>query len=346
MRKNHSRERGFTLIELLVVIAIIAILIALLLPAVQQAREAARRSTCKNNLKNLGLALHNYHDAHKVMPPSTIGDGSLNANTASWASLSASNPNWRNMNYRGWLGVLPYIEQDALFKKCNFNNASFGWNVVNTGTSPAPATQYGTDPQVNGNAAIVSQLLPVFLCPSDAGTKDVRNGLPYAISAAALAAGRYGAKTSYDFSTLRYSSDAAIWNTVGITSRRMFGAHSNCRLDDIKDGTSQVSMLVEGTLDVKNGIANTWGYSKWVGNGIDLASDRINSWPCCSWTTPPFQNQTAGSTTNWGAAGSQHAGGCHVAMADGAIRFLNQNIDTTTRVRIALIADRAPVTIE
>ena len=95
-----KRNRGFTLIELLVVIAIIAVLIALLLPAVQQAREAARRSQCKNNMKQLGLALHNYHDAANKFPIGT--------------RFSMSAPNWR-------VGLLPYLDQAPLFHsvKCN-----------------------------------------------------------------------------------------------------------------------------------------------------------------------------------------------------------------------------------
>src|SRR5690606_19265562 len=88
------------LIELLVVIAIIAILIALLLPAVQQAREAARRSTCKNNLRQIGLALHNYHDAHDTFPPGYI-----------WASWAPEGPGW------GWpTMILPYLDQAALYQ--------------------------------------------------------------------------------------------------------------------------------------------------------------------------------------------------------------------------------------
>ncbi|MBR9800775.1 DUF1559 domain-containing protein, partial [bacterium] len=107
--KTSSRNRyAFTLIELLVVIAIIAILVALLLPAVQQAREAARRSSCKNNLKQLGLAIHNYHDTHGVFPPGYIdGDGITNGGTGQ----SGGNDNgysWQAM-------ILPMIEQSALY---------------------------------------------------------------------------------------------------------------------------------------------------------------------------------------------------------------------------------------
>src|SRR6056297_4055498 len=125
-------KRGFTLIELLVVIAIIAVLVALLLPAVQQAREAARRSSCKNNLKQLGLALHNYHDTHGMFPINwgTGYDGTTNPTS----SIQFS---W--MTY-----ILPYIEESALYDTINFNEAL-------------------DDP--NNNAA-ASTVIDTYLCPS------------------------------------------------------------------------------------------------------------------------------------------------------------------------------------
>ncbi|MCA9117221.1 MAG: DUF1559 domain-containing protein [Planctomycetaceae bacterium] len=98
-------SRGFTLIELLVVIAIIAILIALLLPAVQQAREAARRSQCRNNLKQLGLALHNYHDVHGTLPPGYVQTAATTRNEATWVSF-----------------ILPFLDQQPLYNTINFNN--------------------------------------------------------------------------------------------------------------------------------------------------------------------------------------------------------------------------------
>ena len=104
MLRRH--KTGFTLIELLVVIAIIAILIALLLPAVQQAREAARRTQCRNNLKQIGLALHNYHDNFNVITPLAYGDGGINAQT--------SNPTW------AWSTmILPYMDQAPLYNQLN-----------------------------------------------------------------------------------------------------------------------------------------------------------------------------------------------------------------------------------
>lgn len=127
-------RKGFTLIELLVVIAIIAVLIALLLPAVQQAREAARRSQCKNNIKQLGLALHNYHDTFRVLPPGAIQNFQTNAqNEATWISM-----------------ILPYIDQQAIYNKANFSSC-FGCT-----SSPG-----------NPSYEITTILIPMMLCPSD-----------------------------------------------------------------------------------------------------------------------------------------------------------------------------------
>lgn len=130
---SFTNKRGFTLIELLVVIAIIAILIALLLPAVQQAREAARRSTCKNNIKQLGLALHNYHDTHRMFPMS-YGTGTYD-NTQ------------RGLTWIAYL--LPFIDQANLYNKINHGQPLS--NASNTAVAQTPIT--------------------VILCPSDPGTQ-------------------------------------------------------------------------------------------------------------------------------------------------------------------------------
>ena len=139
-RATHGfrRRLGFTLIELLVVIAIIAILIALLLPAVQQAREAARRSTCKNSLKQIGLALHNYHDTHGVFPPGSINNASPVVPTG---SAAARQWGWQTM-------ILPMVEQAPLYQKFNPNGQ--------------PMPQVSTYPEL-------SNPLPVYVCASDAG---------------------------------------------------------------------------------------------------------------------------------------------------------------------------------
>lgn len=323
-------RRGFTLIELLVVIAIIAILIALLLPAVQQAREAARRTQCKNNLKQLGLALHNYHDVYSVFPMSTNSDASLDAGDV---------PNTlgqRLMNHRGWLGVLPYIEQSGMFAALNLSAPTGSYNRAGTAMVAAPLD----DPFTNGNGKFVAMALPAFQCPSDSGSTHWRGGSAnYQISATAQAAGMFPALSNYDFSVERYSNSMTLWVKRGQTTRRMFGLQSSSNIRDVKDGTSNVAMIIEGTREVKNGVGATWGFSKWVSNGIDLASDKINYWPCCPWWATPDSDVKPGKTRNWGAAGSTHTGGCQVCLADGSVRFLSENIDYTTQQRLAYIDD-------
>ncbi len=133
-RPETSAPTGFTLIELLVVIAIIAILIALLLPAVQQAREAARRSTCKNNMKQIGLALHNYHDTHRTLPPGYVQTPTDSNNEATWITM-----------------ILPFIDQGPLYNTINFSH-SFGITGNDTDT-------------------VCAQFLSSMLCPSDVEVK-------------------------------------------------------------------------------------------------------------------------------------------------------------------------------
>src|SRR5438094_3648174 len=143
VRRVRFARKGFTLIELLVVIAIIAILIALLLPAVQQAREAARRSQCKNNLKQIGLALHNYHDIYKMFAPAGFGSNAFGGHCADHSTEDDIG------NNRGWViswaaSILPQIDRTPLYKTINFN-ATF----------------------LTTNNAVWQTVISAYICPSD-----------------------------------------------------------------------------------------------------------------------------------------------------------------------------------
>jgi prepilin-type N-terminal cleavage/methylation domain-containing protein len=320
--KPHGK-RGFTLIELLVVIAIIAVLIALLLPAVQQAREAARRSTCKNNLKQIGIAIHNYAEQFSVMPPAGI--------TYGWCTGGTIEPNRINLNANGLQLMLPNLDQAPLYESINQEAARSQLNSPGCCSLPANGGTLAATHTVN--ATFMTKTLPGFVCPSDNGPVTLGTGATYGVAAAPG-----GAMTNYDFSA-EATLTCNAWRTQSHTTRKMFGENSNSKLGDAKDGESNTIMLSETCRDVANGDALPWGYRSWVHTGCDVDVG-INVWDVPTGGRPVF-----GLLDSWGQVGSMHVGGCHMAMGDGSVHFLSENIDLTTLRRLGSMADGNPVTV-
>ena len=311
-------RKGFTLIELLVVIAIIAILVSLLLPAVQQAREAARRSNCKNNLKQLGIALHNYHDTHSVFPYATAN-----------GSSSSGSPFGDNvLNHTGWVLLLPFIEQGPLYDQFNMSWAT-GTRNVSGGTVAG-----GTDPNVNTNLNLSRTVITAFLCSSDNGPRT------YASASSTYGCGvTDSVRANYGFS-VNNGNGGTFWRNYSTPTKMMFGPSSFSKMRDLKDGTSNTVAIAETTLDVDDGETQSWACSSHVGFGINFAASRgINNFRCCSWRTPPNAQYQYGRNGEWGEPGSLHQGGIQVAMGDGAVRFISENIDDGTRTNLARISD-------
>ncbi len=296
-----SRRIGFTLIELLVVTSIIPTLVALLLPAVQQAREAARRAQCKNNLKQCGLALHNYHDNYNQFPPSAVMPGS----NTSTPNLFPGQP---VRNFTGYLFMLPFLDQGPLFNQINFNIA--------TGSADWKGNGGGTDIQ----ATTISKLLPVFRCPSETSYYEpwtAGPGGPYGISNAyRVSYGFVSHTTEYSFYS-NYAND-------GNPQKAIFGGFNGAAgLQDVKDGSSNTLALIETPFH-KN-----WyqGYGPFFHAFVHThviipTAYGINS-KCCK------AAGDNGLPYAWGA-GSVHPGGCHALLADGSVRFLSENIGGTT----------------
>jgi prepilin-type N-terminal cleavage/methylation domain-containing protein len=224
MRRNAA-PRAFTLIELLVVIAIIAMLVALLLPAVQQAREAARRTQCRNHLKQYGLALHNYHSAHQIFP---IG----NVYNRYWTFQSM---------------LLPFLDQEALYDRCNFNYPGTCFNA-NVAGGPAKT------------AAGIS--LPIYACPSDPNSGQVYTD-PFT-----------GLIASGDYQGVMGTSQT---NHTGI-----FYSNSRTAFRDVRDGTSNTFSM--GERGIPNDLY--WGFflcgygdPSGLGDGDNLLTTRLGFAP-------------------------------------------------------------------
>lgn len=312
MRAFRKRDSaGFTLIELLVVIAIIAVLISLLLPAVQMAREAARRSQCQNNLKQIGLALHNYHDVHKVFPPAAINMGSSDDTT--WAY---------NLNHTGWAMLLPQLEQGPLHDAWNPSIASgnCNWNG-------APVLGDPTQ-----NAVIYSTILPAFLCPSDAEgalQEPFSATGPYATSGPSAPSSyvfSWGGLTEYDVRPWGQNRNEKRDLPGGgqVRVRGAFGHNGAARIADLKDGSSN-SILVGEERQTKLSAAYTpiWGAARHVGTAgyIPMGAAAPYDGRMINDLWPGYEETYAWTFS------SEHEGGAQFLMGDGSVQFVGENTD-------------------
>lgn len=325
------KRNGFTLVELLVVIAIIGVLVGLLLPAVQSAREAARRMQCSNNMKQIGLAIHNYVDSFKRLPASSRGYGGCVGNVV----------NGEIKNANGLVSLLPYMEMQNLYEQFNHSEAY----SINPGDPQRATGTVVGDPATNGNAALASTIVETFICPSDNNPAIGRlSGIHYG-----PAPGVVGAATNYDFIVSAGSefSTCNSYATLNGLTKRMFGGDVNTRLAEVLDGLSNTFMLGETTKYHVNGAAFAWAYRGWVMTGIDphytATEGGINVWhqPWVhpTWQNPPFQPVRGRARSWWVSAASLHPGGCHFVMGDGSVQFVSETLEMQLLQRLSAMAD-------
>ncbi|MEZ6123913.1 MAG: DUF1559 domain-containing protein [Planctomycetaceae bacterium] len=300
MRSNslRSRCRGFTLIELLVVIAIIAVLIALLLPAVQQARESARRTQCRNNLKQLGLALHNYHDVHNCFP-------------SGWIAVNGSNPVHSahlGLNGAGWgTMILPYLDQAPLYNRFNANLAIH-------------------DP---ANIPFLDNVLPAFQCPSDPKPDkwDIEEeGSPGTVIVQLPSANYIG---SFGTDELDGCENAPGTSPVAADgqckSNGIFYHNGKVRMRDITDGTTNTYMVGERRTDTTLGWFSTW--PGMVAEGEEAFQRILGS----------ADHVPNDPHAHFDDFSSRHEGGSQFVLGDGSVRFISENIDTQLYQSLATI---------
>ena len=309
---------GFTLIELLVVIAIIGILIALLLPAVQKIREAAARLKCSNNLKQWGLAMHNYHDANGRFPAGSSNDSTNSARTI--------NPCVRQTWVRF---VWPYVEQDNI-KKQDTNPAVPFYNP--------PLTVWYT---LNG---LCGQHVPIYLCPSDNGQVDQNVGQYQRTRGNYMV--NWG-NALYD-DTRTSSQATAVAQNFGpfyhVGGKR--STPGTTRMTDITDGTSNTLMLSE-SLIAKVASDNDWRGDIHNDDGVfrfhtvitpnSSSPDLISSTTYFTPNNDPLMPVALGNPQR-AAARSRHTGGVNAAMCDGSIRFVRNTIPLATWMAMGSMA--------
>ena len=354
-------KRGFTLIELLVVVAIVAILIALLLPAVQAAREAARRVECKNHLKQIGLALHNYHDAMGMLPPAVI-NGPLPCPTCAYPNADGCAecppPVYRKGPFTVFL--LPYLDQGVLYNTIDFNAAN-----IESPIQYAPGS----------NKPISQQSVSTYRCPSDTQKGYTGNGNgplnylvssgPYSMASShgnwlagcacdmtgTVAATEAAALTTYTESIPPGGSQPLKTNTGSNLSPGPFGKLSwnsdtgmprgGCSsFAEMTDGISNTIFVGETRPTCSSPVRNGWFLTD---NGSGMASTGIPiNWDTCQQTPTATEerncNVACNNNTTFGFK-SSHRGGCHLLFGDGRVAFISENVDMWTYAKLGAKAD-------
>ena len=291
LSSQSRRGRGFTLIELLVVIAIIAVLISLLLPAVQQAREAARRTQCRSNLKQIGLALHNYHDQFSVFPPG-CALSSQSPDAGYTVDLTTAN---RAAGY-GWATyILPQLDQSGLYNQLNVSGLELCLLMQQAAMRPLTQT-----------------VLKVYRCPSDIAPDTNTQRL---FSNAIFGDTPVGTSSYVGVHGTRWSHGVD-WITNQTDPFGVFWPASKIGIRDITDGTSNTLIVGERSWDYLSAV---WiGTRNYTGNG-DVGLRQILG--ITNWQINlPGNNAPR-------AFHSAHVGGTHFLLGDGSVRFLSQNID-------------------
>ena len=318
MRSKLKLSRGFTLVELLVVIAIIGILVGLLLPAVQAAREAARRMQCSNNIKQLGLSLHMYHDTFKRFPGATastpgIADG-VGGNGQPWAGGI-----WRKGSQI--VKLLPYIEQTALYNAIPMDRDVEAW----FGAIQPVGTQF---------AGIRPRILQVstFVCPSDPPSRvDIAVG-NYGFSMGSQAMPANGAACTLYPNHINgptgHGSSNNPANISGVFSRYNWAA----KLGDITDGTSNTIAMGEIRPNCADHHNNGWhnGNSLWTST---VPPVNFNTCRGEAGGSPATGPRTCNSFDNWMTSQgfkSKHTGGAQFVLCDGSVHFISQSVDYQT----------------
>ncbi|MEO9591847.1 DUF1559 domain-containing protein [Rhodopirellula bahusiensis] len=307
-RSNPRKLRNaFTLVELLVVIAIIGVLVGLLLPAVQSAREAARRMSCSNNMKQLGLSMHNYHDAFRSFPYGHLNTG---------LSVTHKRDSW-------YQNILPFIEQQAYAE--NYRNAATIYSV------------YEAEWIHRMPAELAGIAVPSFMCPSEPsgparGGGGSDNGFQ----------GSYG--VSAGGGTLPQDLLGGITpdeiNIIKTDPGGMFGETRTYKFRDCLDGTSNTLLASETIIRGASGgswggMGGYWGGSPHGSFGFSSAEppntsvpDRVYSCKSTNFPKSPCENGNAdGLTGRWNFARSNHTGGVLTAMCDGSVRFVTDSIE-------------------
>ncbi|WP_449314218.1 DUF1559 domain-containing protein [Rubripirellula tenax] len=300
--KDHSR-RGFTLIELSVVIAIIGILIGLLLPGVQSAREAARRMSCGNNLKQIGLAMHNYNDVNRRLPPSAIGIrvGGTNRQPVQRAGLTA------------FVSILPFVEQSSLFEQFDFN--ADAWS-----------------PQ---NEASAKRTPPVYLCPSmslpDSG------GTPDGYSSYALSTGTKKYRNQIHDGAIVDAMNVFRGERVVAGLPDSSSWLPWVTVDDISNADGTTNTLLVGEFGVQIRETSSLPFP-FPGSGGESAGKWANSYPYHS-TASTFGRFNAKEISlfdipSYESFRGPHVGGVQFVLSDGSVRFLTESVDAVILQRL------------